>query len=117
MWISKRIAGRPGPEARLAVGEVTGGAGADVAAQGESEYRGLRLVSPWGIAFLPPAGARAVMVTAGTGESVCAGTLVPDMGIEPGELMLFSAGGARICLKNTGEVVINGQSFAPQGGA
>ena len=30
-----------------------------------------------------------------------------------GEVRLYSAGGAEILLKNTGEVVINGQTFDP----
>ena len=39
-----------------------------------------------------------------------------ETALEPGELLLFSQGGARIYLKNSGEVVINGQVFAAEEG-
>lgn len=111
MWISEKMAASRIAESTVTSGEVTGGQDARIAAQGESEYRRLALAAPWGIAYLPPAGARAVIL-GGAENPVCAGTIVEAGGLEPGELLLFSAGGARICLKNSGEVVINGQTFA-----
>ena len=38
----------------------------------------------------------------------------PDGDLSQGEVRIYSAGGAEILLKNTGEVVINGQSFPPK---
>ncbi|WP_101697253.1 hypothetical protein [Clostridium minihomine] len=113
MWISRKIAGNRLAENPVASGQVTAGQGARIAVQGEQEYRHLELAAPWGIAYLPPAGARAVIL-GGAEKPVCAGTIVEESGLEPGELMLFSAGGARICLKNSGEVVINGKTFAAE---
>ena len=74
-----------------------------------------RQVAPWGIAYQPPATARAVLVNSTEGM-VCTGAMMEEIDLEPGELLLFSQGGARIYLKNTGEVVINGQVFAAEGG-
>ncbi|MCI9552842.1 MAG: hypothetical protein HFE94_04825, partial [Acutalibacter sp.] len=34
--------------------------------------------------------------------------------LEEGEVRLYSAGGAEILLKNNGQVVVNGQVFAPK---
>ena len=107
MWISEKMAAARAVESAVASGEVTGGQDARIAAQGETEYRRLALAAPW---------ARAVIL-GGAENPVCAGTIVEAGGLEPGELLLFSAGGARICLKNSGEVVINGQTFSAAGGS
>ena len=50
-----------------------------------------------------------------TGSGVCLGAVLEESGVQPGELKLFSSGGAEIYLKNNGDVVINGQTFAKQG--
>ena len=107
MWISKQIiaAQKRQPTAELA--EVTGSA----VMQGANEYRGVPLSAPWGIAYMPPNTAQAVVVGTNAGNA-CIGTLIESRGLDSGELMLFSAGGACIYLKNSGEVVINGQVFA-----
>lgn len=110
MWLTEKMT-EDKAVGEVYSGKVTGGQNAQVAVQGENEYRELALAAPWGIAYLPPAGARAVVVGGGQ-QPVCAGTIVESSELEPGELLLFSAGGARICLKNSGDVIINGQTFA-----
>ena len=109
MWISRQMiaARRKGPAADVA--SVDGNN-----AVGVSEYRNLAFSGPWGIAYLPPDAAQAVVVSTSAGET-CVGTLAERRGIGPGELMLFSAGGAEIYLKNNGEIEINGQVFKPKG--
>lgn len=105
MWISKQIAAvQEKPVAEFA--QVTG----ESTAQGRQEYRSLRRAAPWGVAYLPPATAQAVLVESTSGM-VCVGTLSESKNLSPGELLLYSAGGARIYLKNNGEVEINGQVF------
>lgn len=110
MWISRRIiaAEKRKPAARLA--QVTG-----AALKGESEYRGVPLCLPWGVAARPPAAARAAVVETDGGYA-CIGVLADTAGLESGEVRLCSAGGAEIVLKNSGEVVINGQVFAAKEG-
>jgi len=107
MWISRQIidAAKRWPAAELT--EVTGSA----AMQGANAYRGVPMASSWGIDSLPPNSAQAVVVQTGSGIA-CIGVLSEDRGLEAGELLLYSAGGAEIYLKNSGEVVINGQVFA-----
>lgn len=107
MWIAKQTIAAASQKPAAELAEVNGQA----AMQGEREYRGLPLCAPWGIAYLPPNATQAVVVSTRNG-SVCVGTLTEEKGLAPGELMLFSAGGAEIYLKNSGEVVINGQVFA-----
>lgn len=107
MWISRQLlsAQTKTPSADLA--QVTGNA----AARGESEYRSLPFAGPWGVAYRPPNAASAVVVSTNAG-SACIGTLAEDKDLSPGELLLYSAGGAEIYLKNNGDVVINGQVFS-----
>lgn len=74
---------------------------------GESVHVAPQQLSPYGYAALPPAGSQAVLV-----GGLCAGiAAVQDTRLAPGEVCLFSSGGAEILLKNDGTVVINGQVF------
>jgi phage gp45-like len=112
MWISQQMIAAQREHASADAARITG---AD-SAQGVNRYRGLPFTGPWGIAYQPPNAAQAVVVSTSAGDT-CIGTLAQDRGISPGELLLFSAGGAEIYLKNTGEIEINGQVFKPKGAA
>ena len=50
------------------------------------------------------------MISVG-GEDFCLGTLGKEANLSSGELMLRSAGGASIVLKNDGHVYINGVMY------
>ena len=110
MWISQQMTAQ-NRKTTAQVAEVTGAA----VMQGENEYRAVPFLGPWGIAYLPPNTAKTVVVGTASGN-VCIGAMTQEKEIAPGELMLFSSGGASIYLKNSGEVVINGQVFAAQKG-
>ena len=78
--------------------------------QGESEYNSPEMLFPYGYSSAAADGKQAVML-----DGVCAGIAASlDGELSQGEVRLYSAGGAEILLKNTGEVVINGQSFPPK---
>jgi phage gp45-like len=113
MWMSQRMMSAGGTQPRAEIGEVTGTM-TGIAVQGESEHRGLPASAPYGIAYVPPDGTQAVILSCGASD-ICIGTVAENKNLQPGELMLYSAGGASIYLKNSGEVVINGQVFAPKG--
>lgn len=107
MWLTKM--GNPSSGARLRRGQVSG-AGEGLKVQGEREFRSPELLFPYGYSSAAEEGGRAVML-----DGVCAGVAsAPDSGLSQGEVRIYSAGGAEILLKNTGEVVINGQSFPKQ---
>ena len=110
MWISNQMiaARRETPSADAA--RITGSG----SARGAGCYRGLPFTGPWGIAYHPPNAAQAVIVSTSAGDT-CVGTIAENRGIQPGELLLFSAGGADIYLKNSGEIEINGQTFQAKG--
>lgn len=110
MWLSRHIIAAESTRPFAEVAETTG----NTSMQSANEYRGVPLAGPWGVAYAPPASARTVLVDAGSGMA-CVGALTEEKGIAPGELLLYSAGGAEIYLKNSGEVVINGRVFAAKG--
>lgn len=112
MWISQQMIAAQKSSAAADAARVTGG----TSAQGTNDYRQLVFAGPWGIAYRPPNAAQAVVVSTSAGDA-CIGTIAAEKGIGPGELLLFSAGGAELYLKNNGEIEINGQVFAAKGGA
>lgn len=104
MWLTEKLQRKSDPA--LTEGEVS--AADRLTVTGESVHIAPQQVLPYGIASSPPAGEQAVMLS-----GLCVGvTAVQDARLQPGEVLLFSSGGAEIHLKNDGTVVINGQSFA-----
>ncbi|HHV31051.1 hypothetical protein [Caproiciproducens sp. LBM24188] len=111
MWLSRHFIEKERTQPAAETAQVTGYA----SMLGNGDYRGVPTTAPWGIAFAPPAGARAVLVKTESGTA-CIGVVGDHREIQPGELLLYSSGGAEIYLKNSGEVVINGQTFAAKKG-
>lgn len=110
MWISQQMIAAQKGRAAADTARMTGSG----SAQGVNDYRGLLFAGPWGIAYQPPDAAQAVVVSTNAGDA-CIGTVAEEKGIGPGELFLYSAGGAEIYLKNNGEIEINGQVFKAKG--
>lgn len=63
---------------------------------------------PYGFASVVPVGESAVVLPLANGE-VSLGVLAKNVGLDEGEVMLSSKGGASIVLKNDGRVLINGK--------
>ena len=69
------------------------------------------LLMPYGVAGVPPEGTIVLAVPL-ENNTVIGGVIVKDFSqLQPGELMLYSLGGASIVLKNNGDVIINGTVF------
>lgn len=112
MWINEYMSGRSFHKENAAAGEVRSSAQGSVSVSGSREYSGVPLIAPAGIAYVPAVGARTVIVPC-EGGTVCLGvTAAPPANLEAGELMLYSAGGASIVLKNDGRVLINGSEVS-----
>lgn len=47
---------------------------------------------------------------------ICIGAPVKDKELQPGEIMLYSAGGATLVLKNDGTILANGKVLEGGGG-
>jgi hypothetical protein len=103
--------GRGASQATVAQASYSGSGG--FGALAEAESRGIAVFAPRGISYRPREGDRLLLLRA-DGTDVCVGCLATDM-LEPGELALASSGGARIHLKNNGEISLNGLTISATG--
>lgn len=110
MWLSKQISDACKPPKTAKAGKVTSTQDNLVTIQSEQEYRQIKNVAPFGIVSVPPVGTKVVITPTDEGF-VYTGTLAQSAELEPGELMLYSKGGANIILKNNGQVLINGTAL------
>lgn len=108
MWLSRELSLNSKKKNEVSIGEVTGISGSNLYIQGHQEYRDVPMIAPFGIAYNPPLDNEAVVLPTENGN-VCPGVICSDKNLNPGELMLFSSGGASIVLKNNGDVLINGK--------
>ena len=107
MWLTRRLRGAG--EVKLSFGQVEDGG---LSVRGESLYEEPEQLMPYGLMSVAEAGRQAVML-----DGYCAGVAgAPDGDLRAGEVRLYSAGGAEICLDNSGRVIINGQVFGPKEG-
>lgn len=98
MWNEKQIA---------QAGVVTTG-GREISVKTDMERRAPTITVPYGMAVCLPQGTNVVMLPQ---SGVCLGAINEAENLQPGEIRLYSAGGAEIRLRADGTVVINGQVF------
>lgn len=109
MWISRYVTGNSFAAESPSVGEVRS-AGAKVSVSAATDHLGVPTAAPYGVAYVPPLGARSLVIPS-DGGGICLGVIgAPTEELEQGELMLYSSGGASIVLKNDGRVLINGRA-------
>ncbi|MBQ9742435.1 MAG: hypothetical protein IJV88_02015 [Ruminococcus sp.] len=107
MWLASFLSQSKG-QSRTSTGSVVASAGGIVDVDTALRHRNLPVVAPYGVVYVPPVGEDAVVMSTLSGEA-CVGVVAPRAkDLLPGELMLCSAGGASIVLKNDGTVLING---------
>lgn len=107
MWLSKQISNACKLIKNTRIGEVTSTHDDTVTVQTSEEHREIKVAAPFGVISIPPTGAKAVVTLTEQGF-IYTGVLNQASDLEPGELMLYSSGGANIVLKNNGQVLING---------
>lgn len=108
MWLLDYVTKNSFSKADAACGNVTSADMGTVAISSSLEHRSLPVVAPFGIAYVPPVGESSVVLPLEC-STACIGVIAPDKSLQPGELMLYSSGGASILLKNNGDVIINGK--------
>ena len=108
MWILNYVTKNSINDTVADKGSVKGSKNGKVKINASSDYAKIPIAAPYGITYMPVAGEESVVLSAG-GENICLGTVSKSSNLEPGELMLKSAGGASITLKNDGYVYINGR--------
>lgn len=108
MWLTRYITNNSLAAPGAFKGELNGSGTGGTAIDASGEHKALELCFPYGVVSVPPAGERAVVLPLDDGE-VGLGVLATAKGLQEGELMLYSKGGASIVLKNDGRVLINGR--------
>lgn len=112
MWINEYMTGRSFSAEGASAGEIRSSNSGGVSVSSTRDYASLPLIAPAGIEYVPVTGASTVVME-GAGGAVCLGVVsAPQEELQPGELMLYSAGGASIVLKNNGKVLINGREVS-----
>ena len=89
------------------IAQVTFSESAGFGAMGASESRNIQVFSPRGISYVPCEGDNLLLIPV-DGAYVCAGVLGSN-NMQAGEIMITSSGGAKIELKNSGEIIFNGR--------
>ena len=115
MWLSKKLAvnqrlEQEGAAADMGVTTISGGT-ASVMTRGEQ--RDLAVFAPGGVLWQPRVGDTVLVIRGGAGgleHCVAAAepTVKPPEGMSPGELYLYSSGGASVYLKGDGSVAVTG---------
>lgn len=108
MWLSDYVTRNSFSKSDPSIGDVTAVSGGTVAINTAFEQRDVPVIAPYGIAYNPPLSSKSVLLPLNS-KQACIGVVTEDKNLEPGELMLFSKGGASIVLKNNGQVIINGR--------
>ena len=110
MWLMNYITNSSHSAPKAVRGELNVSEGSGTAVTASGEHKQLELCFPYGLVSVPPAGERAVVLPLEDGEAGL-GVLSSGEGLEEGEVMLYSKGGASVVLKNDGRVIINGREF------
>jgi len=107
MWLSEKSVGKSRTSVSAEVGTATGGASVFT----EAEKRNLPVCSPGGYAWRPKFGDDVLVIKCADGlPRVVSAMSEPHEGMESGEVFIYS-GGASICLKNDGRILLNGDVY------
>lgn len=110
MWLMSYITKNSLKLKSAVKGSVSNSQSGNLTVESSGEHKGLATCLPYGVISSPPPGERAVVLPLDDGE-VSLGVLAKSAGLEAGEVMLCSKGGASIVLKNNGKVLINGREI------
>lgn len=111
MWLINYVTKNSISNPKSEKGNIKSYADGKVQVNASSDFKQLPIVAPYGIAYVPPVGCQTVVMPVYGGE-MCLGTVdKKELALEPGEVMLYSSGGATLELKNDGFVYINGVKF------
>ena len=111
MWLTSFMAKNIKEQVAATAGSVSGADSSTVQVEASQRHLNVPLIAPYGVVCVPPSGEQAVLVHTLSGDA-CVGVTSPACSeLEPGEIMLRSAGGATLVLKNDGRVLVNGKEL------
>ncbi|MGN0551082.1 MAG: hypothetical protein ACI4I4_04475 [Acutalibacteraceae bacterium] len=114
MWLMKNLSINRSKGVQADKGAVASSQGSRVDVKTSQEHIGIPIAAPYGIAYIPPGGEDTVVMPI-NGGAVCVGTVMKSSNLEPGEIKLFSKGGAELVLKNDGTILANGVDITKGG--
>lgn len=117
MWISDYVTRNSFTPDEASRGEVVGTGEKGVAVAAQNSYFNLPQAAPAGIVSIPAKGDRTVVLPTRSGGIMLgviprAEDLPAGIELSAGELMLYSAGGATIVLRNDGTIELNGRTVS-----
>ncbi len=110
MWLMGYITNNSINSPSAVKGNVNRNDVSEFAVNSSGEHKNLETCFPYGLVSVAPKGEKAVVLPLSDGE-VGLGIIAKKQGLEEGEVMLYSKGGASIVLKNNGKVLINGEEI------
>ena len=110
MWLLDNITGKSQTVEIAEKGKVNTSSSSAVGVVSSNQYTALKQTAPYGVVSVPPNGENAVVIPL-KDIHLCLGTICENRQLQPGELLLFSKGGAEILLSNDGKVYINGKEI------
>ena len=108
------VTGPPSHHEGGMIGQVSHSSTAGFGVVGASHIGTALTFAPRGIAYLPAVGDNVLLLPV-EGRDTCVGVLASTAGLRPGELRLFSSGGASILLASNGEIHLNGAVITQDG--
>lgn len=110
MWLLDYMTKNSFSKTPSCVGDISHSEGELVNVNASLEHRQLPMLAPYGVVSVPPLGEKSAVLMLESSKA-CVGVVAPAHDLKPGELMLYSKGGASIVLKNNGQVLINSKVY------
>ncbi len=110
MWLTTLITKQKNGKS-ASTGSITASESGKVEVDTSRLHRNVPVVAPYGVYYVPAIGSEGVLLPTESGQALVGVLSTLGEDLKPGELMLRSAGGATLVLKNNGAVVINGTEF------
>lgn len=107
MWLTNYIA--KSKKKNPSQGTVSASTYNDANLKGSSQYDNTKIVVPYGVVYNPPVGVTGVVLPLENVNTMIGVYSKSNIDLKPGEVMLYSAGGAKLVLRNNGNVEINGK--------
>lgn len=105
MWLSERFKSKESYAAET--GTVTMNTKGCTEAAATMQARNSESYSPYGYSFCAPVGENVLLINSSAG-TVSAGVKMKNNLLQQGEILIESLGGAKIALKNNGDIEMNG---------
>ncbi len=114
MWISRKLSHKTENQ-KAEKGRITISSPTALEAGASLNSRSLIQYAPYGYSCAAPTGEEVMLIPCSEGQAAL-GTIMKGEGLEAGEIMIKSRGGASIKLANDGCIYLNGQPFMNSAG-